>query len=144
MFIRALSFIAVLLAPLVSGYASKVSCSTPLTVGTEFMDRDAVADNSKPVQVMRNGVALASGSAYKYGEILTVSLASAPSEYILEAQGVAIPGGSCSGKRLCYKSFNATMPASGSTTIKFRGAWTTSKSTPVSITSDFVLVPSTA
>jgi hypothetical protein len=28
--------------------------------------------------------------------------------------------------------------------VKFRGAWTTSKSTPVSIASDFILVPSTA
>jgi hypothetical protein len=25
--------------------------------------------------------------------------------------------------------------------VKFRGAWTTSKTTPVSITSDFVLIP---
>lgn len=142
MFIQAISLIAVFLAPLVSGFAYKVPCDFPLIPGAVFMGLPSKSDDSKPIAVSRNGVPLTSGSLYSYGEVLTISLADAPSEYLIEAQGVTIPNGSCSGRRLTYQSFNVTMPASGSTTVKFRGAWTTSRTMPVSVVSDFVLVPS--
>ena len=120
-----------------------------IDVGSSYMGKPAVASTTGSLTITRGSTVLAAGAAYIPGETLNWAVTGlfAPVQYVVDASNVASISASggfsfdCSGfgRHSNVNSGSVVMPSSGAA-VEFALAWTTGKSTPVSINKNMILV----
>jgi len=147
-----LIIISIIIISKTNGFAEWLAnqyCDRPLIVGEIIMNQEVELSNDRKILVYRDGIELKSGSEYKLGEILTISVTELQkkNQFMFETKNAKFESGGCDGIRSAKEKPNLILPdkmlVDNDNIVTIVSGWAYGHET-VYVTEPFILIPPTS